>query len=509
MHLAKMYGKELLAEQGGEGSEGSEGQERQGPRRLHFLDWLRLLMVAGVVYTHTAKSGITGGGGFDEAWLVDDRSLFDHRNYAEMYAHLDSSSGYRGPVSGQCAPTNSANRSQPAAHPAKPRRGRSPLNVRWISIARQFCLPLLFWVSGASVACSYRGGVPRGLDKLAAFTALGMAANACLWFLGPLDDSCFVDNPDCSGKGLVFSFTIVPWAGSAFAILFQMWYTVVLTVLSLLNWPLLAASYNEDAQPWLLPIQWLLNMAFYAGFILKAGATCALPGLALGLLAVLEAMFLALTALGAPALADNRPDWLPVRGLHYLLAGVALVQFGAVPYAESMHTIGFAYVAYIFVGFNRFFQLGFLLTRARLSAEGDLVEPLVSRAWPLGLVLCIGVAPSTNWDLAGMLTYPFYVNILDRCLYVAGAVTVMFLLDRFSRVMVCDALPQVLGHASLVLYLTHPVLITLFLSMGLRSVPIIWLCCAVVAISLAAFLGRLQTLGSKGAKEDVDGGETE
>merc|ERR1719436_1223512 len=117
------------------------------------------------------------------------------------------------------------------------------------------------------------------------------------------------------------------------------------------------------------------------------------------------------------------------------------------------------------------------MTRARragLSKMEDIAMPLASKVWPLTAVLVAIVAPSTNWDLAGMLAYPFWTSSVDRCLYVAGALTVVFVVDRTSRTVDCMPLPRSLGQASLMLYLFHPVFITALLALGLQSITGIW-----------------------------------
>lgn len=54
------------------------------------------------------------------------------------------------------------------------------------------------------------------------------------------------------------------------------------------------------------------------------------------------------------------------------------------------------------------------------------------------------------------LTYPYYPRLLDRADYVAGAVVLMFVVDRVGRVIVCKALPAFIGYGALLLYLLHP-----------------------------------------------------
>ena len=54
-------------------------------------------------------------------------------------------------------------------------------------------------------------------------------------------------------------------------------------------------------------------------------------------------------------------------------------------------------------------------------------------------------SPSTNYSAAGNLTYPFFPRIIDRADYVAGAVILMFVLDRLGRQMECRPLPSFMG----------------------------------------------------------------
>jgi len=471
--------------------------------RLHYLDWLRLLLVLAVVYAHTSKSGITTGGGFNEAWLVDDRTLFDHKDYADLFASLRGKA-HHGPVSGQCVPAHHA----PARYPPRV-VGRSPLTVRWISIARQWALPLLFWVSGAAVACSYQGGAPRGLLKLGCFTALGMGLNAALWFLGPMDPMCFIGNPDCEGKGLVFSFTVVPWAGMVFAILFQMWYTVMLMGFCITNWPFLALVYGSATGLWALGLQWAITMFIYLFFLCLADGL-AVPRLLVTMLATMEVAWLALVALLSPGLEGcERPRWLPVRAVHYLLAGISIAQFGAMPFAHQMESIGATYILYMVAGFNRFFNLGFIMTTSRLSSDERKTGALLSRVWPLAIAVVLFTAPSTNWDLAGMLTYPFFLDTVDRILYVSGAMVLTFLIDRCSHCMNCEALPGILGQTALILYLFHPVLITVLLHFGMRRVPMVWLACVAIALAIAAVVEWAPTVPSKDSRDSSSDEEDE
>lgn len=416
-----------------------ESTAKPGPPskvRLHFLDWMRFVMIGLVVFAHTTVSG-TNVGGIWARWRVDDATLIEEPDYREaMYGNGTD-------------------------------QGPTPPLAKCISILRQWCLPMLFWISGASLACSYRGGLPRGLERLLGFAALGMLSNAGLWFSSP-QNSCTVGDPKCKGEGMLFDFSICGQAGWSFAIVFQMWYVLLLVFLILLDWPLFLVVHGTGGLG-ALCLQWVLNMAFYS----LSGGLCRDPYAVLGALGVSEALFLLLVGLDAPLLGrrwQQLAGGLPLRLLHYLLAGVTLFQFGATPFATKIEDLSPAYLAFVSVGFKRFFDLGFLLTHARQGPEGDRVQPLASRAWPFLMVWWVWVAPSTNWQQAGMLTYPFFSDRVQRCSYITGAIAITFVFDRVSRGVGCDALPPTLGHAGLLLFLFHPWAVTVLLALGLRSV---------------------------------------
>lgn len=178
------------------------------------------------------------------------------------------------------------------------------------------------------------------------------------------------------------------------------------------------------------------------------------------------------------------PDWVPFRLLHYLMAVVVVLQFGAVRYGEELLHIGPAYMCFIFVGFLRFFHLGFLMTFARQGSLRSRLWPLASSCWPVTLIFIPIVSPSTNWELAGMLTYPFFPSTTARCIYVAGAVLMVFCLDRIGRSVNCQPLPELLSRTSICLYLFHPVIITVILQIGLASVMAVWLTTQAVSFVL-------------------------
>merc|ERR1712176_945771 len=126
------------------------------------------------------------------------------------------------------------------------------------------------------------------------------------------------------------------------------------------------------------------------------------------ILAVCEAIFLALAPYAAVEKGEFGP--IPVRALQYVLAVVMLVQFSYTPYAEKVESISSNFILFIFVGFNRFFGMGYIMLHAD-------AQPVCQRFWPAVVVGFAFIMPSTNFVLAGNLTYPFFPSSTDRILY--------------------------------------------------------------------------------------------
>lgn len=410
-----------------------------GKKRLHELDWFRALMVILVVYAHISRSGMRGG--------VYGKIANDDR----IYNMVDP----------------------------------SPLGVRWISSVRQYCLPLLFFVSGAACACSFKK-TPGSFGKIIVYTFLGVSLNAALWLLGP-------QNPDCDPctaygraecQGAVFDFTICPFSGKIFPIVFQMWYTAMLLVLMLLNWPLFAFLRNNTCSSALI-LQLIMTIGVQAALAI-VDESITKPWLVIGLMALTEVLFVALSITGKKL--GGRPELL--RFLHYGLGALATLQFGCIPIAPEIEHISTAFMLFIFCGFNKSFQLGFVLTLARLPGQHDVL-PIVSLYWPMMAILRTLTAPSTNWYAAGNLTYPYYPRLLDRADYVAGAVVVMFVVDRLGRMMNCKPLPAFMGYGALLLYLLHPWMMALLIvavrGTRLEDTGSIWIMCILVS-GLAGFV---------------------
>mmetsp|Transcript_65207 Transcript_65207/g.153544 ORF Transcript_65207/g.153544 Transcript_65207/m.153544 type:complete len:474 (-) Transcript_65207:261-1682(-) len=404
-------------------------------RRFNEFDWLRAIMVILVVYAHISRSGVPGG--------VKNEISPDDRIYTD--------------------------------------ENPSPFAVRWISEVRQYCLPLLFYVSGAASACSFKKA-PGSFGKIAIYTILGVALNGVLWVMGPQNPECDPGTSHLRSEctGAVFDFTISPWSGKLFPILFQMWYTVMLIALLLINWPLFGYLHHKPCHVAILGLQFVVTAALIIMFVFLAGEEIEDPISVAAMKVVCEALFLALSVLTRP---EFRPSWLPLRFIHYLLGVLMFVSFGLTPIADNITHISPGFILFIFIGFNKSFQLGFIVTLSRLPGREE-AEPIVSIYWPMIVILRTVTAPSSSWFAGGNLTYPYYPRMADRALYVAGAVVVMFIVDRVGRHIHCKALPVWLGNTALLLYLLHPwvmaVLITATRGTFLQDAGTIWLLSLVV-----------------------------
>ncbi|CAE8597951.1 unnamed protein product [Polarella glacialis] len=173
-----------------------------------------------------------------------------------------------------------------------------------------------------------------------------------------------------------------------------------------------------------------------------------------------------------------------------------------------------AFVLYIFLGFNKFFQLGFVLTLARLPGS-DEASPVVSKYWPLVVVLRVVTVPSTNWSIAGNLTYPYFPRMLDRVNYVLGAIVLMFVFDRAGRYISCEPLPTVLATTTLLLYLLHPVLMAFILSIfsngsWFREANQVWLGSLVLCLALVWSAGAIkQVVSRRRSKKEQEASSSE
>lgn len=427
--------------------------------RLHHLDWIRVVMILCVVYAHLAFSGLVQY----EKVMEDDRA---YTPYAE-------------------------------GHSGTP----SLFLVRWVSVLRQWCIPLLFWVSGAAAACSFKKKKGNGVGKLLMLSLVGVASNGSVWMLGPHNANCWPldhDKPECEG-GRFFHFSVVAGTGDIFPWIYQMWYTMLLAVIVLINLPFMNVLAGRRGL-FSLFFQWIVTVALL-GFVLQFASGGALLGniklpesyekyawlasvgeeyfespspvpdalLVFKWLSACEAAFLFVSYLLAPR---RRGPCCRIRFLHYVAAGIMVLTLAA-PLASEIGHISPCFLVFLLNLVNRSFQMGFMMTRPVAMCEGDAddgkVKPMISKAWPAVIMIVTFCAPSTNYYAAGNLTYPYFPRVEDRCLYVGGAICAFFLVDRLGQTLDISPTPPTFAWTALLLYLFHPWIITVFIEAGLRA----------------------------------------
>eukprot|EP01062_Namystynia_karyoxenos_P013095 TRINITY_DN14718_c0_g1_i1.p1 TRINITY_DN14718_c0_g1~~TRINITY_DN14718_c0_g1_i1.p1 ORF type:complete len:480 (+),score=119.87 TRINITY_DN14718_c0_g1_i1:85-1440(+) len=366
------------------------------PRRVHALDWVRGVLIFFVVYAHTSQSlGTLGAAG-------------------------------------------------------------SP-STAYVSAARPWCIPLLFWVSGAASALSSRD---VRLLPLAAVLGAGVASNSLLWLAGPGDPACSSTSP-CPGKGRLFHFTIAPNSGHIFPLVYQMWYVAALLLFAALTRPLelRLRSCGEDPKG-----RWLMlggQCAVTCGVYAALWATSQQPDGTLPALALSEGAFLLVC--GAGAAAPGRPRRL----LTYVAAVAGTAQF-TWPAIAGTGTVGSGMVLW-FMLFKQHYVLGLM---CRAGEWGCKVAPLVSALWPVAGLLGAVVLPAPpQYAEGGALAYPYQQSAASRFGYAFAAVCVALCVDRLSRSVYCAPMPRALRMAALGMYLLHPWAVSIVCSLDYREPP--------------------------------------
>merc|ERR1712130_735226 len=136
-----------------------------------------------------------------------------------------------------------------------------------------------------------------------------------------------------------------------------------------------------------------------------AGHDCESPFTAGSMLVTCECLFVLLVWM-----TSARPSWLPLRAVHYALAAVVTVQYSLSPIFSNPPvgngaglTMSWILATFV-VAFNKFFELGFILTRPRVGGamdETDDVKPLMSEFWPVLILPVAFCSQSTNFSLSG------------------------------------------------------------------------------------------------------------
>jgi len=366
-------------------------------------------------------------------------------------------------------------------NPDIPEDELTPVSIRAIVVVREFAAPLLFWAPGARLSLNWQGHPPWWLmTKFFCFSMIGVMINLVLWILSPMDPECEPESR-CPGKGILFDFTIFPHMGLVAPVFSLMWYPFSLIFITVLNQPLFEFIY-EACSYWFLVGQWLATSGVIALGLLfahMAGAP-AQASWTVPLLIFYEAVFLTSAALSAPWAHTRIVPWLPSRVLQYMAAVSLWLMIAGVPLNGEMSAIAPVFLVYGFIVANKFLALGFVM-----ATESESAVPVMSRYWPVMVFVLAAGAPSTNFYLAGSFVYPYFPYMVDRCLYVGGALVLLFFIDRIGRF--CDSMrmPRFLWISVWVNFLFHSLFTTLCLAYGIYSVNTIMIVCVVSSVVIA------------------------
>lgn len=456
---------------------GSSGQV--AAPRLHHLDWLRSMMIALALYLHCWQ--ILSKDGDSDAFKVDYAMLAADSPDAKRIRYL---AGLR----------------------------QSDLQFRWISLGRQFTIPLLFFITGASLALS-QCRIAMACRKIAVITVVGMCCNAIIYVIGPMDGDCSLTKyrtiPDAETRcrGWAIDFAVVSGAGCMFSVMYQFWFTVFLLGFLLEDAVLYRSLYDMFHKLDPPGCTWMVDRRVLVRNVVRS------VGLTLFLLAFTlwgdgEGIWMcALWVAGFEVLFDLclvacvvTPSTSPqqVRLWQYAAAAIVLCQF-CLPDFDIAAMDG-AVTIYFHI-FKQFTALGFTMTLTREKSG-----PVLSRCWPLSILLIIVCAPSTNWFSAGMPTYPWMPKVRDRVLYTLGSLVCVFILDRvgrtFSAAGLLAPLPRPVQMGALLGFMFHPaciVLIVSFVPYGRAAHPLL-----IASAIIACLAGVGSLLPARRQGSDID-----
>lgn len=303
--------------------------------------------------------------------------------------------------------------------------------------------------------------------------------------MSPQDPLCSPMDP-CPDRGILFDFTVVPNGGVVFPIVFQMWFTMALMILVILNKPLFDALSNRGSAR-MVAVQWLLTVILIAALVQVSDPSNLSMWHLLSLIAICEALFLLASLAAASETLGFQAK--RTRLFQYICALAAVFQVSLI---ELNEYVGEPTFVYILLMCNKLYALGFVMTLSR-----DAVEPCISRYWPVAAVLSVLVAPSSSWTMAGHMTYPYYDGALDRCLYLGGALVVIFAWDRISRTTKCEKLPNWASNGGLLLYLLHPAIATCLIAAGVRTEVGIWVLATCMCMAIPYLFASLRPQRTK------------
>ena len=337
--------------------------------------------------------------------------------------------------------------------------------VRSMSACRPYCIPLLFFISGYALALKQENGW-RAAKASSAITGIGVLVNSALWELSPKDPACGPRTP-CPSSPSVFAFTFCPNTGKVFPRVFQFWFTIVLTAHLLCSMPLIVAirgvhASAEGRRTW--------KSGALLGLLtpLLTTLTAAAPNL-LSMSTIVIVAHLETIASGAALLSAIMPG--AARAMMYVVGAVAVAEASLKFPGMQVHgalsgEAGGAFPIYAFLLFHKFFVLGWLACTERYThSRGS--SALVSRCWAVAILLFFAGRQSSNWNMHGHLTFPYFGDALRRGAYTAPIVFAALALDRLDRLLAtspqlqCPVFLRATGHY---LYLTHSIAMTLWWS---------------------------------------------
>lgn len=334
-------------------------------------------------------------------------------------------------------------------------------NYRFTSLGRQFTLPVLFYISGASLALS-KAPLKSTLMKIGAITLVGMAQNWVIFALGPKDPSCsFKDRekPACQ-TGIALDFLIAPQAGLIFPIVYQFWYTLMLMLFIaedfIMYAQLRAAHAAQSLQVHYLVLRFLMVAAMYVYFTI---GLVEWPDILF--IVVCEAVVMLCLVLSMKAASKATPAAPSINGRvwQYVALFISAMQF-AIPRLEVTTIDARVLVYYHF--FRQLMLIGFASMLSRKTTTRAFSRIGI---WVVSWILC--VTASTNWFLGGMLTYPWLPHVLDRVHYLLGSVVITSSLDSVGKLLCHSGVllecPRAASIGGLIMYLFHPPLIVLFI----------------------------------------------
>merc|ERR1719491_1948333 len=99
--------------------------------------------------------------------------------------------------------------------------------------------------------------------------------------------------------------------------------------------------------------------------------------------------------------------------------------------------------------------MGYIMSLTRTKAT-----PVLSRSGPMMWVFITATTASTNWNLSGVLTYPYFPYATERLMWTCGTWCWIFFFDRanmwLSELEALNPIPPCVNTGCLLAFLFHP-----------------------------------------------------